>query len=749
MEEILMKKALAALSALVLATVSLFSNANVFAAEYYDMTVTVDMQSAGKPISPYIYGINQYGHQGDYNKVAVNTVRQGGNRMTAYNWETNASNAGSDWKYSSDNNLSNSSRPADCVQVLSAEGQKYDFDYKLTTLQLAGYVAADMNGTVTAEETAPSARWNKVELVKDAPFADTLDLTDGTVYMDEYVNYIIRTLGNSQSDTGIQGYSLDNEPALWGNTHSRIHPQPVTIAELTEKSVTMAAAVKKLDPNAEIFGPALYGYTAYDHLADDDATNEWKTLRDVNGYHWYIDCYLDQMKQASEKSGVRLLDVLDIHYYSESAREGAADRVQSVRTLYEKGFRENSWIGQWCQENVPILPAIQASIDKYYPGTKIGITEYNFGGDSDMSGAIAQAEALGCYADQGVYYATLWGGGGYIFSGMNLYTNYDGKGGSFGDTLLPAVTENVAMSSAYAAINADDDSTMTVMVTNKDESTAERATIVLDGAKKQYKAAAVYAVYDDSTDIRLIDVVDVTDDTVQVTLPAYAAAMVVISDDVLDVQPDVKPEYKSETFSDPMSLVNADGYVEIPISDPEHLKKIIMTADVRSSAGSAWGNAGCALSINAVDANGMRFWTSEGYSLNLGTDSTATVEFDGTLWYDEEKIPAQIADGKVELQKWWDVSEKQEQDIPDEITVTYKNVEVIYEYPAEQPVQVRSDVNAGGKFNIVDVMLLQKWLLAVPDTHLANWEAGDLCEDNRLNVFDLCLMKRELINSRA
>ena len=438
--------------------------------------------------------------------------------MTAYNWETNASNAGSDWKYSSDNNLSNSSRPADCVQVLSAEGQKYDFDYKLTTLQLAGYVAADMNGTVTAEETAPSARWNKVELVKDAPFADTPDLTDGTVYMDEYVNYIIRTLGNSQSDTGIQGYSLDNEPALWGHTHSRVHPQPVTIAELTEKSVTMAAAVKKLDPNAEIFGPALYGYTAYDHLADDNATNEWETLRDANGYHWYIDCYLDQMKQASEKSGVRLLDVLDIHYYSESAREGAADRVQSVRTLYEKGFQENSWIGQWCQENVPILPTIQASIDKYYPGTKIGITEYNFGGDSDMSGAIAQAEALGCYADQGVYYATLWGGGGYIFSGMNLYTNYDGKGGSFGDTLLPDVTENVAMSSAYAAINADDDSTMTVMVTNKDESTAERATIVLDGAKKQYKAAAVYAVYGDSTDIRLIDVVDVTDDTVQVTL---------------------------------------------------------------------------------------------------------------------------------------------------------------------------------------------------------------------------------------
>ena len=69
------------------------------------------------------------------------------------------------------------------------------------------------------------------------------------------------------------------------------------------------------------------------------------------------------MKQASDAAGTRLLDVLDIHYYSESARVGAEDRVQSVRTLYEAGFAENSWIGKWCQANVPILPTVQKSID--------------------------------------------------------------------------------------------------------------------------------------------------------------------------------------------------------------------------------------------------------------------------------------------------------------------------------------------------------------------------------------------------
>ena len=58
---------------------------------------------------------------------------------------------------------------------------------------------------------------------------------------------------------------------------------------------------------------------------------------------------------------------------------------------------------------------------------------------------------------------------------------------------------------------------------------------------------------------------------------------------------------------------------------------------------------------------------------------------------------------------------------------------------------VRGDVNADGKFNISDVLLFQEWLLAVPDTTLADWKAGDLCEDGRLDIFDLCLMKRELL----
>lgn len=58
---------------------------------------------------------------------------------------------------------------------------------------------------------------------------------------------------------------------------------------------------------------------------------------------------------------------------------------------------------------------------------------------------------------------------------------------------------------------------------------------------------------------------------------------------------------------------------------------------------------------------------------------------------------------------------------------------------------LRGDVNGDGKFNISDAVILQKWLLSVPGTDLADWKAADLCEDGRLDGFDLCLMKNELL----
>ncbi|WP_294475031.1 leucine-rich repeat protein [uncultured Ruminococcus sp.] len=65
------------------------------------------------------------------------------------------------------------------------------------------------------------------------------------------------------------------------------------------------------------------------------------------------------------------------------------------------------------------------------------------------------------------------------------------------------------------------------------------------------------------------------------------------------------------------------------------------------------------------------------------------------------------------------------------------------------PETVVGDINDDGMFSIADIILLQKWLLAVPDTYLANWKAADFYVDDKLDVFDLCMMKRALISNET
>ena len=45
------------------------------------------------------------------------------------------------------------------------------------------------------------------------------------------------------------------------------------------------------------------------------------------------------------------------------------------------------------------------------------------------------------------------------------------------------------------------------------------------------------------------------------------------------------------------------------------------------------------------------------------------------------------------------------------------------------------------------MVIFQKWLLGSADAELKNWKAADFCNDNILDIFDLCLMRKALIQS--
>ncbi len=55
------------------------------------------------------------------------------------------------------------------------------------------------------------------------------------------------------------------------------------------------------------------------------------------------------------------------------------------------------------------------------------------------------------------------------------------------------------------------------------------------------------------------------------------------------------------------------------------------------------------------------------------------------------------------------------------------------------------DMNLDGEFNVSDMVVLQKWLLNSSDQELQCWQNGDFCSDGKLDVFDLCVMKEDLL----
>ena len=123
-----------------------------------------------------------------------------------------------------------------------------------------------------------------------------------------------------------------------------------------------------------------------------------------------------------------------------------------------------------------------------------------------------------------------------------------------------------------------------------------------------------------------------------------------------------------------------------------------------------------------------------GHSMTMRTASAFDADNMLTLY-----VVSARSDGEVTIT----ANEKEEYDLIVENGV--------FRYRSEPDIQPyrMGDVNNDGEFNVADVVLLQKWLLAVPNTHLANWKAVDFCNDNKLDVFDLCLMKRELIERMA
>ena len=517
-----------------------------------DVTITVDPTKT-KAISPYIYGTNFY--SGNTSPQPNFTFdRDGGNRWTAYNWETNASNAGSDYLYENDAYLSSSTTPAEAVRSFIAADQGAGLA-SLVTVQLQGYVSADESGPV-ATPFPNLSRFKQViykKSTKDATaFTLTPPTTDAYVYMDEFA----WALDQKFFGQGIFGASpthptfidLDNEPDLWNSTHAEVQGSTnISSSNFVTNTVALSEALKDQFPNAVLFGPVNYGFEGIYSWQGDSTLSPTP-----NGANWFADKYMAGIKTASTAYGNPVVDVYDFHWYSE-ATDGTTRVinlmgptltdaqvqaiVQSPRSLWDPTFTENSWITGVLGGPINILGRLQAKIAANNPGMKLSITEYENGGFDHIAGAIAQADNLGIFGSMGLFAANFWPPGcpntnpncySYTLAGFHAFRNFDNGGSSFGDTTLQSTSTAVQNVVVYASTDSTTPGRVVFVAINR--SNASKVTAIngqaLSGTAHLYQMTAATASVQTVVEPVSIGTMAVSGSSLTITLPAYSVTTI-------------------------------------------------------------------------------------------------------------------------------------------------------------------------------------------------------------------------------
>jgi len=489
--------------------------------------LTVDAGNQTHAISPDVYGMNAFSMAASVGKaVNLSVDRWGGDGTTRYNYQLDVSNAASDWYFENGvqggGTQDNSSFNAQ-VESDEAIGAK-----TLGTVQVMGWVAKSGTGCsfpssaypnqvgfdpynsgcgdgVYPDGTSGCTSSGGCNITGDDPTV-CCQTIDAVTWDQAWVTYLVGKFG-SAANGGVAIYDLDNEPAWWDAVHRDVHPIASTYDEVTNNEIAVAKAVKTADPTAGVSGPVIDNWWNY-FYSKQDMESGWSTGpcyqpwadptdRKAHGGVPMIEYYLQQFSAASTTYGARLLDYLDLHTYFAGTYNGsgvgfstAGDtqeqmvRVDSTRVFWDPTYTDPNFpqpnyttdSNYTTSCNVPLqapqlIPMAQKWVATDYPGTKIAFTEYNWGGQESVNGAVAQAEILGIFGKYGLDLATLWGAPDPTtqvpgMMAFEIYRNYDGKNSTFGDTALNSTSANQGQLSVYGALRASD-SAITVIAINK------------------------------------------------------------------------------------------------------------------------------------------------------------------------------------------------------------------------------------------------------------------------------------------
>jgi hypothetical protein len=341
--------------------------------------------------------------------------RNGSTPASTYNWQLNADNRGDDYYFESiaypsdvpgeyidsfiEETRNGGAQPLVTIPIM---GRVATLDLGRTSL--AGFPAAlgaqqdcdpfwpdACNGVFLNGNFAPSdPSRNSI-----APAPNHVEFQQG------WVQHLVNMWGTAAGG-GLRYYLLDNEPGIWHVAHRDMHPVGATMQEVFDKMRDHALMIKQVDPGAQVVGPEEWNWWGYFYSGFDEwlYANGDDTQPEFNANGPFIPWLLRQFRDYQQNTGLRLLDVLSVHYYPQEGEFEPAcppqDAIERVRNRSTRALWDPNYVEQGCiAAVVRLLPLLKEWVAANYPGTKIALHEYNWGGDAEMSGATAQADILG------------------------------------------------------------------------------------------------------------------------------------------------------------------------------------------------------------------------------------------------------------------------------------------------------------------------------------------------------------------
>jgi len=311
--------------------------------------ITVDLSTSTHSVSPFLYGRNNSlsgnpgsGFTPEWTKLKDARVRffreGGGNNSTKYNWRRKLSSHpdwynnvyANDWDFavkSLQQNIPDAQGMwsfqliGKAAKTTSANFGDWTWNgsqwWMGVNQNLAG--GGSPNPALWSQVTSPgTAATTTPNPGNSALYLENWTADSTTLILDHWFNKL--ALDKDQ----LQYWSMDNEPEIWSGTHDDVMPTQLSAETFMQRYFEVAKKARQRYPEIKLVGPV--------------PANEWQWYNwsgGSGGMAW-LKFFIKRVAEEQTTSGVRLLDVLDIHFYPSTTN--AAEIVQYHRVFFDKNY---------------------------------------------------------------------------------------------------------------------------------------------------------------------------------------------------------------------------------------------------------------------------------------------------------------------------------------------------------------------------------------------------------------------------